>query len=152
MTELQIRINGIDKLVARLNPELEKKIPRYITYLSNFMENATRQNLDTVIYKRKVEWRRSGNLRQSVITDRVSAYTHKVRVAKFYGKFIEEGTRAHVIRPKKAGGVLSFLAGGSWVHARQVNHPGTKPYPFFKPAVEQTRREVNPAFKKLLSL
>lgn len=40
--------------------------------------------------------------------------------------FNDEGTRPHVILPKKRK-VLKFEAGGGVVFARKVNHPGTKP-------------------------
>ena len=59
--------------------------------------------------------------------------------------WLEEGTKAHIIRPKRRGGMLHFRTGfkpktkvgklksgrgsrgRSWAHARQVRHPGTKP-------------------------
>jgi len=58
--------------------------------------------------------------------------------------WLEEGTRAHIIRPKKRGGMLHFRTGGraktkigklksgrgargkNWAHAKQVRHPGTE--------------------------
>jgi hypothetical protein len=47
-----------------------------------------------------------------------------------YAAILEKGSRPHIIRPKKPGGVLRFNVGGQWVSARQVRHPGTKPYRF----------------------
>lgn len=42
-----------------------------------------------------------------------------------------EGTRPHMIFPRRQGGRLLFAAAdGSSVFARQVSHPGTKPNPF----------------------
>lgn len=43
---------------------------------------------------------------------------------------LEKGSRPHIIRPKKPGGFLRFVANGQIVYARQVRHPGTKPYRF----------------------
>lgn len=42
--------------------------------------------------------------------------------------FVINGTRAHMIHPKKPGGVLVFTpkGGGNKIFARFVNHPGTK--------------------------
>lgn len=46
-----------------------------------------------------------------------------------YATFLERGTRPHIIRPRKPGGMLVFSNSiGERVFARQVQHPGTKPY------------------------
>lgn len=45
-----------------------------------------------------------------------------------YASYIERGTRPHVIRPVRAR-MLRFTVGqGTVVFAREVHHPGTKPY------------------------
>mgnify|MGYP000347792310 CR=1 FL=1 len=62
--------------------------------------------------------------------------------------FVDEGTKRHLIRPKKRGGVLRFKtgyvartiprvlhsggggSGSSWASAKVVRHPGTKPRRF----------------------
>lgn len=66
------------------------------------------------------------------------------------GPYLERGTRAHIIRPRKAtmlrfpasgtpttlGGRPTTAAvrrGGAFAFARLVRHPGTKPYPFLLP-------------------
>jgi len=55
--------------------------------------------------------------------------------------FMEEGTRPHIIRPKRAGGVLAWVDEdtGQAMFARLVHHPGTPAYHM----VAQTEREVN---------
>lgn len=46
---------------------------------------------------------------------------------KHYAIFIEEGTRAHIIRATKPHGLLVFDVGGATVFTRKpVRHPGTK--------------------------
>jgi hypothetical protein len=122
MTDIQIRINGLGKLLDRLDPKLEQKIPRLVSYLSNYMENKVRQNMDVAIYQRSVPWTRTGDLRQSVATTHISAYTHRVTVGKFYGIWVEGGTKH------------------------------SKAYPFLKPAVEATRKEVPVAYQRMISL
>ena len=48
----------------------------------------------------------------------------------------EFGTAPHVITPKAPGGVLVFTGrDGSTVYAAYVNHPGTRPRPFLRPAM-----------------
>lgn|GEM_PF-655576 len=46
-------------------------------------------------------------------------------------------TPPRVLRPREAGGVLSFLIGGRRVFAKSVNHPGSRmpARPFMKPGV-----------------
>jgi HK97 gp10 family phage protein len=53
-----------------------------------------------------------------------------------YAGFVEFGTKAHIIEPKKAGGVLVFNVGGTKVFTRKVRHPGTKAQPYVRPAFE----------------
>jgi hypothetical protein len=47
-----------------------------------------------------------------------------------YAAILEKGSRPHIIRPKRPGGFLRFEIQGRIVYARQVRHPGTKPYRF----------------------
>jgi hypothetical protein len=51
--------------------------------------------------------------------------------------FVIRGTKAHVIYPKKQGGVLVFTpkTGGQKVFVRFVKHPGTKPNDFLTKAL-----------------
>lgn len=48
---------------------------------------------------------------------------------KSYSLFVHEGTKAHIITPKKAK-VLAFKIGGNLVFSMEVKHPGTKPIRF----------------------
>ncbi|AHB31703.1 tail assembly chaperone [Mycobacterium phage Bernardo] len=54
-----------------------------------------------------------------------------------YARYVHDGTRAHVIRPRRPGGVLRFTVGGRVVYARRVNHPGTRARPFLRNAAER---------------
>lgn len=50
----------------------------------------------------------------------------------------EFGTAPHIIEPKVPGGVLVFQGrDGTMVYAAYVNHPGTRPRPFLRPAFER---------------
>lgn len=54
------------------------------------------------------------------------------------GTYIENGTRPHLIRPRRPGGVLRFQSrGGGVVYARVVHHPGTKPYRILETALRR---------------
>lgn len=86
--------------------------------------------------------------------------------AKIY-KWVDKGTKKHIIRPKKAGGVLRFRTGyfartqpiakanvgpgiavGGWRSAKEVHHPGTKARKFTRKFFEQTES----GFKKRITL
>jgi hypothetical protein len=56
-----------------------------------------------------------------------------------YGLFLEVGTRAHIIRPKRQGGWLRFVSNGQVRFARVVHHPGTRPYAYLRRALYQLR-------------
>ncbi|GAB6043581.1 hypothetical protein [Endothiovibrio diazotrophicus] len=46
-------------------------------------------------------------------------------------RWIEEGTRPHVIKPRPGRQALKIPTPGGYILRRQVNHPGTKAQPFF---------------------
>jgi hypothetical protein len=54
--------------------------------------------------------------------------------------FVIDGTKPHQIRPVRAR-ALRFTIGGQVVFARLVNHPGTKPNDFLRPALRAAARE-----------
>lgn len=53
-----------------------------------------------------------------------------------YARYVHDGTRPHVIAPRRAGGVLAWQSGGQTVFARRVFHPGTTARPFLKNAAD----------------
>lgn len=53
-----------------------------------------------------------------------------------YAKFVHDGTRPHVIKPRNAS-VLRFPSGGGIVYAAHVNHPGTRARPFLRNALNE---------------
>lgn len=74
----------------------------------------------------------------------VGAPTGRVIANAPYAKFVEEGTRPHLILPRRAK-VLRFVQNGVVRFARGVFHPGTEPRPFMKDAAERTV----PVFERL---
>jgi hypothetical protein len=55
-----------------------------------------------------------------------------------YTMFVENDTRPHVIRPRRAR-ALRFLVGDRVVFARRVRHPGTKGRHMFREGGKETR-------------
>lgn len=81
--------------------------------------------------------KRTGAMADSITIRYINPTTAEVGPASLYSLYVEMGTKPHVIKPKSPGGVLVFKVGGKTVYARSVNHPGTKPQPFMRPALEQ---------------
>jgi hypothetical protein len=74
---------------------------------------------------------------ESITIRYINPTTAEVGPTALYSLYVEMGTKPHKIVPKSQGGVLVFTVGGKKVYARSVNHPGTKPQPFMRPALEQ---------------
>jgi hypothetical protein len=76
---------------------------------------------------------RTGALEQSINWRPVGNGAAEVHVNKDYGRYVEEGTRAHVIRPRpgRNGLTIPVLGGGGYIIRREVQHPGTQAKPFF---------------------
>lgn len=84
---------------------------------------------------------RTGNLGRSIREDPIN-FVGPFRVESGvtahadYAAAVHEGTRPHVIRPRRAK-ALAFDIGGRKVFATEVHHPGTRPRPFLRNAAER---------------
>lgn len=87
---------------------------------------------------------RTGTLRSSIQHAVKSPITAQTTANARHARWIEEGTKAHVIRPKRRR-VLRFEQNGVTRFARRVYHPGTKPRPF----MQRARDRVEPFFDRL---
>lgn len=83
-----------------------------------------------------------GNLRQSIRYMPYGATGYKVRVGAHYGIYVDQGTKPHVILPKRKP-FLAFQVDGKWVFTKRVNHPGTRPTYFFTNAVKDSETYAN---------
>jgi HK97 gp10 family phage protein len=142
--QIDIQEEGFIKLTSKLKKGTRESVARGITRVTQFMERETRRNITESVYNRSVPWRRSGKARQSIVGQSVDDMTGKVFVGVNYARFIEYGTRPHQIRAKNA----RVLAGDGRVFGRVVNHPGSKAYPFWRPAVKTTQTEAPKIMQK----
>lgn len=81
----------------------------------------------------------TGRLRASIRTTRkltARGPTYQVSTNVEYAPYVENGTRPHIIRPRRAK-ALAFRVGGRLVFAQVVHHPGTKAQPFLSRAVRE---------------
>lgn len=94
---------------------------------------------------------RTGRLRSSIRAEppRIFSLRGSVTVGSDleYAAFVNDGTKAHIIRPKRAK-VLRFQVGGRTVFARLVHHPGTKPRPFLDRALREVAAQRGYSFRQ----
>ncbi len=90
--------------------------------------------LEVTVEAKKIVPVKTGKLRRS-IHGRV--YGDKARIGSnvHYAPFVEMGTEPHVIVPVNAQ-ALHFFIDGKEIFAKRVQHPGTKPMPYLRPALE----------------
>ena len=74
----------------------------------------------------------TGQLEQSINWRSTGDSSAEVFANAKYAPYVEFGTRPHVIAPKDGRKALKIpFAGGGFILRRAVNHPGSKPYPYF---------------------
>ena len=85
----------------------------------------------------------TGRLRASIKSKRSGFFTLRPKATVYsnvaYAGFVNDGTRPHIIRPRRAK-ALRFRMNGRIVYAQVVNHPGTRARPFLDRALEEIAR------------
>lgn len=133
----ELHVSGLSEL-DRLLKELPAKIE------GNIMRGAVRAGAKVMETRAKelvpVD---DGDLRDSIKVStkskrgQVSATVRAGGKKAFYAHMVEFGTARHFIKPKKRKSL--FFAG----MAREVvDHPGTSPKPFMRPALDNSQREA----------
>lgn len=75
---------------------------------------------------------RTGILQQSIAWLPSGSGSAEVFAQAAYANWVEKGTAAHVIRPKDRKALRFPVSGGAgFAFAKKINHPGSKPHPFF---------------------
>jgi hypothetical protein len=82
--------------------------------------------------------KRTGDLAKS-IEFHLTGHSLVVAAHAPYAAWVELGTRPHVILPKNAQALRWYGSDGGAVFARRVNHPGTRPEPYLRPALFTVR-------------
>jgi hypothetical protein len=76
-----------------------------------------------------------------------------VYVNKNYAEYVESGTRPHVIKPKpgRKGLKIPVSGGSGFIVRRAVNHPGSKPYPYFFADLDMRIKHMESAMLSILA-
>jgi hypothetical protein len=86
----------------------------------------------------------TGALEQSINWRPAGQATADVYAQAGYAGFVEKGTGPHVIEPKpgRKGLKIPVGGGGGYIIRRKVNHPGSRPYPFFFADLENRKQHM----------
>lgn len=144
-TTFNMRITGLAELQRALE-NAGKNMPKELKDAMN--KSTVKVKNDARKIKAGSFKNQTGNLRRSIFRNvTVTAGDLKGIVAtdQKYSKYVEFGTRPHTILPKR-GKYLAFKGSTGIVFARKVNHPGSKPYPFMKPALEDNIKNITNFF------
>jgi hypothetical protein len=140
-------VQGVDALMARMKALGETQV---------VLRTA---QLQTVREAKLLVHRKTGHLGRSIVPGRLTKDSATVEARTPYAATVELGSRAHVIKPKRAkvlawGGTRrltgSLASGSKPTHfARIVHHPGTKPYPYLIPGAKKALAGFKDAVVKL---
>lgn len=109
------------------------------------------------------------DLRIATLQDRIQLYVMPAGEFAQRWIWVDQGTEAHIIRPKLPGGKLKFQAGysaktkavaqynvgsgkssGQWVSTQIVHHPGTEAREFGKAAARRVMPTIKPVLIKAI--
>jgi len=148
MADIRIDITAkglIQKDKKALQKDTETSIGNILTRVATFMERTAKENIQGSVYRTPVPkipgYSRTGKARQSIMRGVVSPLQQRVYMGVNYGQYLEEGTG--IYRGRKPywttfGGLLD----------RPIKYKGMKPRPFWKPAIEETKRNIQNIVKQ----
>ena len=84
---------------------------------------------------------KTGRLRSSITTERIDWDEVRIGTNVSYGPHVEYGTGPHIIVPVNKE-YLSFVVGGVRIFTKRVDHPGSRAYPFLRPALFKNRQKI----------
>lgn len=135
VSELHVSgLSELDKLLKELPAKVERNILRGAMRAGAKVFEGRAKQLVPV---------KSGQLRDSIKVStrskrgRVSATVRAGGKKAFYAHMVEFGTARHFIKPRKRKSL--FFAG---LAREVVDHPGSAPKPFMRPALDNSQREA----------
>lgn len=125
MISISIDLGNTPSVLAALaDPRLQDKLVKvgaetYVDETLDWIGAGRAFKTHTGILEESIGWRFAGNGVAEVFAN-----------AEYAG-YVEQGTDPHVIEPKAGRKALKIPSGNGFFFVGQVNHPGSKPYPFF---------------------
>ena len=143
---MNIKIEGLDKLMDAVIARGAKAKKECALAVADAGFKMSEEAVKNLADNHSVK---TGTLAKSLGTDAIKLtnddMTATIETNIKYAVFVEYGTDAHVIEAKNA----SVLTDGKNFFGKKVNHPGSKPKPYFRPAFEVARMELITRLKTL---
>lgn len=143
MSNFSIRIEGLDELtnaLGKVDTTIKKEMYKGMVASTTLVQNEARA-VRPGRFKNQ-----TGNLRRSILKGKVRWDYGEVGTNEKYAAPVEFGTRPHTIYPKNRRFLAFKSKSGGMIFARKVNHPGSKPYPFMRPAFERNQGKITNIF------
>lgn len=143
---MKIEIKGIQELQKKLDSnQLKRLIEKGVKRAAERYTEEIHNHIDAG----KSFTPRTGFLQQSIGWRPLGKNKAKVFVNAEYASFVEYGTTAHKIKPKKRK-ALRWEEEGKYFFAKSVWHPGTKEKPFFYADFEKRAKAVAMEFTETI--
>lgn len=158
--DLGAAVDRLNKLGRNLNAQILLKVigQRFLTWINLNFKNAGTEEKWPPLKPSTLAARRggggkplmdTGRLMQSFTSRAEGSEAVNVGTQNQIAIFHQLGTRPYEIRPKKAGGRLSFMSASGPVFARKVNHPGLPKRPMI-PSDQLANRIALDTTKKIV--
>jgi len=140
---LNIKIEGLTELAGQLE-KLKKtaqgaEVRAALLDGANLISDAAKARAPVAPYATNYRGRAiaPGGLKRSLF---LQAYAYTLKQAAPHAHLVEFGTKAHTVTPKDK----KFLMFGNLFKrfAKKVQHPGSRPIPFFRDAIRAQRNNV----------
>jgi hypothetical protein len=154
---MDIIIQDVDGVKELLDAGVKSPISKSVTRIANYLRNQAKKNVKKAVYERVVTWKRTGQLQQSIATNKIDSLSSEVLVGAEYGRYVEEGTKARTITAKGKGLIMPVEQltsmnvkdkkriskdGKYFFLGKTVKYKGSKPYPFWYPAIQTTSEKI----------
>ena len=133
--------SDLEKILKKFNNDekIMKKASNIVKKTLYNIEKDAKQNLDA---NGNVD---TGRLKGSITTNIIGQFNGEVGTNVKYAEIIESGSRPHIIN----GNPYLYWEGAEHP-VKQVNHPGTKAYPYMEPAAIKNEKKFNQDLEKLI--
>lgn len=139
--KISYELKGVDKL--RMKLDFQKMIPDLLKAMDESTDIIKKETQKQIPYK-------SGKLSKSVETKKAhlegKRIIGEVNVKKFYGKFLEHGTKKHLIKPKRKK-AIKF----DGIIVVSAMHPGIRARKFLEKALDSSSKKLTEIYSKAIN-